>query len=208
MSCCVLQTKEEGWEAFPTAKFMTAHYAHEVRSEQRTQSASNILGYPGARSAASQQPNSHAGPSSSSLLQANSSAGARYLNSSLDDSSSSNNSTGLVQYHEQYHQHPGLPQSAPSGTQRDVLEMEPPQWLPDSYASQCWGCNQAFKPLLRLRHHCRLCGKLFCHNCSMKQLLMPPRFKERWVRRPCSATGVCFDGAASMWLLQVAQHGH
>jgi hypothetical protein len=36
-----------------------------------------------------------------------------------------------------------------------------------------------FKPLLRLRHHCRLCGKLFCHGCSSKQMLLPPRFKER-----------------------------
>jgi hypothetical protein len=43
-----------------------------------------------------------------------------------------------------------------------------------------------FKPLLRLRHHCRLCGKLFCNSCSNKQLLLPPRFKERCVRG-----GVC-----------------
>ncbi|WIA15988.1 hypothetical protein OEZ85_012727 [Tetradesmus obliquus] len=93
-------TKEEGWEAFPTAKLMAAHYASE----------------------------------------------------------------------------------------RDVVLMEPPQWLPDSYASHCGTCQLPFKPLLRLRHHCRLCGKLFCHGCSSKQLLLPPRFKERDPQRVC---GMC-----------------
>lgn len=46
-------------------------------------------------------------------------------------SSSSSRAAGLQQYHASYHQHPGLPLSAPSGTQSDILMWEPPQWLPD-----------------------------------------------------------------------------
>jgi hypothetical protein len=48
-----------------------------------------------------------------------------------------------------------------------------------SYAPSCGGCHQAFKPLTRLRHHCRLCGKVFCANCSKQRKMMPPHF--RWV---------------------------
>eukprot|EP00878_Enallax_costatus_P005460 GHUV01005731.1.p1 GENE.GHUV01005731.1~~GHUV01005731.1.p1 ORF type:complete len:268 (+),score=50.43 GHUV01005731.1:75-878(+) len=178
-------TKEEGWEAFPTAKLTTAHYAHEVKLEQRSQPLSNILGYSSARSAPRKSPTAAAGHSSNSsnnILQANSQTAANYLDNQLAfNSNDSTNVSSFLQYHEQYHEHPGLPQSAPSGTQRDVLEMDPPQWLPDSYSSICGGCQLPFKPLMRLRHHCRLCGKLFCHGCSSKQLLMPPRFKERYV---------------------------
>jgi len=46
-------------------------------------------------------------------------------------SGSSSSRVGEQQYHPRYHQHPGLPTSAPSGTQSDVLYWEPPQWLPD-----------------------------------------------------------------------------
>lgn len=159
---------------------MTAHYVHEVKSEsQRKQPLSSLLNSPNGRPGGNQYPSTAASSSSSAVLPANSSAGTHYLNSHLGNSSSSSGN-GLVQYHGQYHQHPGLPQSAPSGTQRDVLLLEPPQWLPDSYASHCGGCQLPFKPLMRLRHHCRLCGKLYCNSCSKKQLLMPPRFKERY----------------------------
>jgi hypothetical protein len=27
-----------------------------------------------------------------------------------------------------------------------------------------------------LRHHCRLCGLIFCHNCSSRKLLLPPKY--------------------------------
>lgn len=40
-------------------------------------------------------------------------------------------SSSHQQYHASYHQHPGLPTSAPSGTQSDILQWDPPQWLPD-----------------------------------------------------------------------------
>jgi len=73
----------------------------------------------------------------------------------------------------------------PSGSQADVLLLDPPTWLPDSYASHCGSCHLPFKALLRLRHHCRLCGKVFCHACCGKRLLLPPRYNQREPQRVC-----------------------
>jgi hypothetical protein len=75
--------------------------------------------------------------------------------------------------------------SVPGGGQADVLLLDPPTWLPDSYASHCGGCHLPFKALLRLRHHCRLCGKVFCHACCGKRLLLPPRYNQREPQRVC-----------------------
>ena len=41
---------------------------------------------------------------------------------------------------------------------QEVLALDPPRWLPDSYASACGGCHLQFIPLRRLKHHCR-CGE-------------------------------------------------
>jgi len=38
---------------------------------------------------------------------------------------------------------------------QEVLALEPPRWLPDSYALACGGCHLHFIPLRRLKHHCR-----------------------------------------------------
>ncbi|KAJ6224658.1 hypothetical protein RDWZM_003203 [Blomia tropicalis] len=38
-------------------------------------------------------------------------------------------------------------------------------WMPDSRAKQCYDCNSSFNAFRR-RHHCRLCGQVFCHWCS------------------------------------------
>jgi hypothetical protein len=46
-------------------------------------------------------------------------------------------------------------------------------------------CHLPFKPVLRLRHHCRLCGKVFCHACCGKRLLLPPRYNLREPQRAC-----------------------
>ena len=39
--------------------------------------------------------------------------------------------------------------------------------------SHCASCGDEFNPFNR-RHHCRLCGKIFCHKCSDQRALIPP----------------------------------
>lgn len=41
----------------------------------------------------------------------------------------------------------------------------PPQWVPDNLVVACSCCNATFT-WLRRRHHCRLCGQIFCSECS------------------------------------------
>lgn len=46
-------------------------------------------------------------------------------------------------------------------------------WEHDSTFIHCHECRSEFNPTNR-RHHCRLCGKIFCHDCSRKRSLIPP----------------------------------
>ncbi|XP_012720274.2 FYVE and coiled-coil domain-containing protein 1 [Fundulus heteroclitus] len=45
------------------------------------------------------------------------------------------------------------------------LRAEERWWLVDKEATHCLGCNGQFTWFLR-RHHCRLCGRIFCYYCS------------------------------------------
>ncbi|XP_074912563.1 lateral signaling target protein 2 homolog isoform X2 [Buteo buteo] len=47
-----------------------------------------------------------------------------------------------------------------------------PEWVPDSTCSQCSTCRSPFT-LLRRRHHCRSCGKIFCARCSPHAAALP-----------------------------------
>ncbi len=38
-------------------------------------------------------------------------------------------------------------------------------WMPDRFCKVCYGCEEAFT-MYRRRHHCRMCGQIFCNNCS------------------------------------------
>ena len=40
-------------------------------------------------------------------------------------------------------------------------------WMPDDKCSKCLLCESAFT-LWRRRHHCRVCGRIFCSDCSSK----------------------------------------
>ncbi|KAL3068009.1 hypothetical protein niasHT_037999 [Heterodera trifolii] len=42
-------------------------------------------------------------------------------------------------------------------------------WMPDSAGNECYECNEKFSTFRR-RHHCRLCGQLFCKNCARCQV--------------------------------------
>lgn len=37
--------------------------------------------------------------------------------------------------------------------------------MEDNSVESCFSCNVEFKLLMR-RHHCRLCGHIFCFNCA------------------------------------------
>lgn len=141
-----LQTKAEGWEAFPTSKLMAAHYASEVKAQQSSQPLNRLLqqqlaGQLAGRSDGPSAADGH--PSAPELSSSSSYDQSMYSDSVAGAHTYSNGSSSSRQYHARYHEHPGLPQSAPSATQRDILLMEPPQWLPDSYASHCGACQVA-----------------------------------------------------------------
>jgi len=44
-----------------------------------------------------------------------------------------------------------------------------PEWIPDSQATNCDSCYKPFT-IINRKHHCRLCGKIFCNNCSKKTI--------------------------------------
>lgn len=73
------------------------------------------------------------------------------------------------------------------GNAREVLETEPPKWLPDSAASACMLCSMRFHPIMCSRHHCRYCGGLFCGDCSKGRSLLPVKFRVSDPQRVCDA---------------------
>ncbi|KAF8565258.1 hypothetical protein P879_11709 [Paragonimus westermani] len=40
-------------------------------------------------------------------------------------------------------------------------------WMTDESCRQCFECACRFTPIRR-KHHCRVCGRIFCHQCSNK----------------------------------------
>eukprot|EP00116_Pleurobrachia_bachei_P006476 sb/3466738/ len=49
-------------------------------------------------------------------------------------------------------------------------------WVRDSDAPNCHNCKEKFSTLkLRMRHHCRLCGNVFCGNCAKNKICVPDK---------------------------------
>ncbi|KAG5306952.1 FYV1 kinase, partial [Acromyrmex insinuator] len=42
-------------------------------------------------------------------------------------------------------------------------------WMPDSVSKQCYECGERFTTFRR-RHHCRVCGQIFCSKCCSDQI--------------------------------------
>lgn len=51
-------------------------------------------------------------------------------------------------------------------------EERPPIWIPDVEAPKCMSCSANFTVVKR-RHHCRNCGKVFCARCSSNSVPLP-----------------------------------
>ena len=47
-------------------------------------------------------------------------------------------------------------------------------WESDLHSTCCHSCQSRFDKMFKRRHHCRLCGLLFCEKCSSTRSLIPP----------------------------------
>uniref|UniRef100_A0A1I7SQ18 FYVE-type domain-containing protein n=1 Tax=Bursaphelenchus xylophilus TaxID=6326 RepID=A0A1I7SQ18_BURXY len=61
------------------------------------------------------------------------------------------------------------------------------EWVPDADCDNCVACGSAFT-LVRRRHHCRNCGRIFCYRCSGHALALP----ELGYERPVRVCNICF----------------
>ncbi|KAJ8918864.1 hypothetical protein NQ315_011154 [Exocentrus adspersus] len=52
------------------------------------------------------------------------------------------------------------------------VQERPPVWIPDIEAPKCMSCGANFTVVKR-RHHCRNCGKVFCGRCSSNSVPLP-----------------------------------
>lgn len=172
-------SQQEGWEAFPTTKLAADSYALDL--VQGRLAAAGGGGKGGASAPSAEQRGS--GPHSGSSFGCGSPYAGAGPSAGLDTWPSA---PALYDF-------PGGGSSAPwqhvpgaraGGSGGDVLSLEPPPWLPDSQASECLSCHMPFRPFTRLRHHCRLCGKIFCHSCCHKQALLPAKYNLRWAPAP------------------------
>eukprot|EP01087_Luapelamoeba_hula_P015148 TRINITY_DN4490_c1_g2_i1.p1 TRINITY_DN4490_c1_g2~~TRINITY_DN4490_c1_g2_i1.p1 ORF type:complete len:624 (+),score=131.54 TRINITY_DN4490_c1_g2_i1:159-2030(+) len=60
-------------------------------------------------------------------------------------------------------------------------------WVKDADVIQCEGCEVMFN-MFKRKHHCRLCGHIFCHDCSAQ------RFKNERVCNGCFAVRMSRSG--------------
>jgi hypothetical protein len=74
-----------------------------------------------------------------------------------------------------YYESSAGPTTSPPRTpehQHSVATLSSP-WEYDAFQPSCTSCREEFNPINR-KHHCRLCGKIFCHDCSQQRALIPP----------------------------------
>ncbi|KAL8140196.1 hypothetical protein V2J09_006217 [Rumex salicifolius] len=88
---------------------------------------------------------------------------------------------------------------------KEILEAEPPRWIPDSASSTCMLCNVRFHPFMCSRHHCRFCGGLFCSECSKGRSLLPVKFRSQDPERVCDVCCVRLDSVQAYLMDQVSR---
>lgn len=60
---------------------------------------------------------------------------------------------------------------------KEVAPQKILEWVDDSKVSKCYNCDTEFSMFTR-KHHCRYCGKIFCHTCSSKNIHIPKYLKK------------------------------
>ncbi|ETN70199.1 FYVE zinc finger [Necator americanus] len=77
------------------------------------------------------------------------------------------------------------------------------RWVPDEDCEQCTACSAPFT-VVRRRHHCRNCGRIFCNRCSRNSICIPELGYDRRVRvcnlcflHRMNPFGNCVPGAQS-----------
>merc|ERR1711865_625245 len=75
---------------------------------------------------------------------------------------------------------PAEPMTAPAGAGTPLhtpqgagpSDSQPPQWVADESVSECTRCSKEFNLFCR-KHHCRLCGQIFCSACCGQKSSFP-----------------------------------
>jgi len=80
------------------------------------------------------------------------------------------------------------PQPSPGGMSAAIPAV-PPDWVPDDKVVGCMRCAKHFTLLAR-RHHCRVCGRIYCAACCSNFSLLPRQFNRAEPQRVCVR---CFE---------------
>ncbi|KAK4347279.1 hypothetical protein RND71_033618 [Anisodus tanguticus] len=91
------------------------------------------------------------------------------------------------------------------GNAQEILEADPPKWLPDSASSTCMLCNVRFHPIMCSRHHCRFCGGIFCNECTKGRSLLPEKFRTGEPQRVCDVCCVRLESVQPYLMDQVSR---
>jgi TCP-1/cpn60 chaperonin family/FYVE zinc finger len=57
------------------------------------------------------------------------------------------------------------PETYSNRVERDFDSKPQDFWMPDRLCKVCYGCEESFT-MYRRKHHCRMCGQIFCNQCS------------------------------------------
>ena len=84
----------------------------------------------------------------------------------------------------------------------------PYRWLPDGAADDCMRCGLSFQ-IWRRRHHCRVCGQIFCDACTQGRRRVPDILRDRLPEgggdvddpvRVCDTCAAHLDRCADRWV--------
>lgn len=88
-----------------------------------------------------------------------------------------------------------------NGNERDDC-FSSPMMQTDEESVQCGQCGSNFSLFLR-RHHCRLCGGVFCDGCTQRRVALPPHFHLEGPQRVCD---VCFRRLEQRRMLAIKRY--